>query len=129
MRGSVTGHYLAVLPDTVTNEEKKIEEGALEGFVIESSPSDSNERARMDASATTGTVLSVGNMCWRAYDGNDPDWKPWAKVGDRIVFVRHSAKIIKDEEDTDELGKPKEIWIIADENCTWNFDEDEKRVK
>ena len=72
MKGNVCGHYLAIKPDVVETEDKSIEGGVLDGFVIEQAPEDANHRARIDASATTGEVIAVGNMCWKAYDGNDP---------------------------------------------------------
>lgn len=112
MKGEVTGHYVAVVPDEVETVSK--------GGIILDTEIDSDKRARVQAASTIGTVISVGNMAWRAYDGNQEDWKPWAEVGDRVWFQRHVAKIIEDETDTDDKGKPKKIFIMADENIIWN---------
>lgn len=112
MKGKVCGHYVAVVPD-------KIEKVSSGGIVLDTD-FDPNKRARTEAASTVGTVVSVGDMAWKAYDGNDPDWKPWAGVGDRVWFQRHVAKVIEDKSDLDEDGNPKKIFVMADENITWN---------
>lgn len=122
MRGNVTGHYLAVKVDEV---EETIKDGALKGFVTEAGV-DQNKKKRMEAASTTGIVISVGSMCWKAYDFDKPGWKPWCEVGHRIVFVRHSAKIIDDEDNLDANGNPEKIFVIADENVAWNMGKPEE---
>ena len=112
MKGKVTGHYVAVKPDEVETVSK--------GGIILAEALDSDKRARAEAGSTVGTIISVGNTAWKAYDGNDPDWKPWAKEGDRVWFQRHVAKVIEDPTDLDKDGKPKKIFIMADENIIWN---------
>ena len=49
---------------------------------------------REKASAVIGTVISVGPMCWKAFDGNHPEWKPWAKPGDVVYFAKYAGKFI-----------------------------------
>lgn len=112
MKGDVTGHYVAVVPDEVETVSK--------GGIILDTDFDSDKKARAEAASTVGTVISVGNTAWRAYDGNDPDWKPWAKIGDRVWFQRHVAKVIEDEDNLNDDGKPRKIFIISDENVLWN---------
>lgn len=116
MKGSVKGHYLAIKPDEV---EEIIKEGALKGFVTEAGV-DVNKKKRLEAAAETGVVIAVGPMCWKAYDYDKPGWEPWCEVGDRVWFVRHSAKLIDDKDDLDSSGNPKKIFVIPDENITWN---------
>ena len=40
-----------------------------------------------------GTIVSIGNKAWNAFD----DGEPWAKVGDRICFAKYGGFIIEDE--------------------------------
>ena len=104
----VCGHYIAVKPDNVEKKSK--------GGIVLAEDYDSNQHSRAEAAATTGIVIDVGDMSWKAYDGNHPEWKPWCEKGDRIVFTRHVAKIYNDKDDLDDDGNPKKIFIIADEN-------------
>lgn len=112
MKGEVTGHYVAVIPDEIETISK--------GGIILDTELDDNKRAREQAASTAGTIVSVGNTAWKAYDSHDPDWKPWANVGDRVWFQRHVAKIIEDPDELDNKGKPRKIFIMADENIIWN---------
>ncbi len=41
-----------------------------------------------------GYIVSVGSTAWAAYD----DGKPWAAVGDKVVYVKYGGKLIKDPE-------------------------------
>lgn len=113
MKGKVTGHYVAIRPDEIVDE---IKEGALTGFQMAES-FDSNKRARVEAASTTGVVVDIGPD---AFKTNDPDWKPWCKVGDRVWFVRHTAKTVSDEDEKDSDGNPRKIFVIVDENVIWN---------
>lgn len=51
-----------------------------------------------EAGTQTGVVLQVGPMAWKAFDGSQPDWKPWVKAGDHIVFARYAGKFVDDPE-------------------------------
>ena len=112
MIGEVTGHYVAIKPDDV--------EKVSAGGIVLAEDFDTDKAARAAAATTSGTVVSIGNMAWKAYDGNDPDWKPWATIGDRVWFQRHVSKIIEDKDDLDANGNPKKIFVMADENIIWN---------
>lgn len=48
-----------------------------------------------------GTVLQIGNGSWEGEE-------PWAKVGDKVVYVRHGGKYVKDGDD--------ELLILSDED-------------
>lgn len=85
------GHKLLVKPNLVDTE---ITEGALKGFKYQG-----QEIQRERSGTETGTIVDIGPMAWRAYDGNQPDWAPWAKVGDEIYFARHAGRFIEYEED------------------------------
>ena len=91
------GHYVLIKPDAV-------EEASDGGIIL-------NVDARRELAATTrGTVVAIGPTAWMAYDFDKPTWKPWADVGERVVFVRHAATIVIDKE------SDEEFFIIADEN-------------
>ena len=67
------------------------------------------ESAKREKSATQeGYVVRTGPMAWRAFDGDNPEWKPWAKSGDKVIFAKHAGKFIKVNE--------KEYIVINDED-------------
>ena len=111
MRCNVTGHYVAVVPTEVEKVSK--------GGIVLAEDYDTNQQSRAEAGSTKGTVIDIGNMAWKAYDGNDPDWKPWCKIGDQVWFQRHVSKIIEDKDTLDKDGNPTKIFIMADENILW----------
>jgi co-chaperonin GroES (HSP10) len=41
-----------------------------------------------------GTIVDVGPKAWKAFD----DGRPWAKIGDRVMFAKYGGSIIEDEE-------------------------------
>jgi co-chaperonin GroES (HSP10) len=110
----VTGHFVAIIPDEVEKVSK--------GGIVLAEDFDTNKSARVEAASTVGTVVGIGAMAWKAYDGDDPDWKPWAKIGDSVVFVRHVAKIYEDKDDLDTEGNPRKVFILADENIIMILD-------
>ena len=112
MKGSVTGHMVAVIPMDVEKVSK--------GGIVLAEDYDSNQKSRAEAGSTRGIVIGVGEMAWKAYDGNDPDWKPWAAVNDIVWFQRHVSKIIEDKDNLDIDGNPTKIFVMADENVIWN---------
>jgi len=114
----VTGHYVAIDVDEVEKVSK--------GGIVLSEDYDVNKAARVEAASTTGVVVGIGAMAWKAYDGGDPDWKPWCKLGQRVVFVKHVAKIFEDKDSVGKDGKPKNIFIIADENILMVLPESEE---
>ena len=40
-----------------------------------------------------GIVRKIGSCCWT----DKGDGSPWAKVGDRVEFIKHAGKIGKDD--------------------------------
>lgn len=84
---TVCGHRVLLDAHFETNE---VQEGALKGFKLETD--ESFERSR--AATITGKVVAVGDTAWRAFDGDDPNWKPWAKVGDVVIFAKYGGKFI-----------------------------------
>ena len=110
MKGVVTGHYVAIKPDEV---KKKSDAG-----LVLPEEYDLNHRSRAEAATTIGTVVSIGPDAWRAFGSE----KPWARLGDRVVYVKHVSKIVEDKDDLDDEGHPKKLFIMTDENVIWNLD-------
>lgn len=91
----VKGHRLLVKPDAPKEQMNEFVPESLKtaGFKIEMTP----EQERLEKVGTQiGTVIDVGNTCWKAFDGTSPDWEPWCKVGDRITFARYAGKLVED---------------------------------
>lgn len=76
------------------------------------------------ANQTTGTIVDYGFQAWKAFDHNQEGncGKPWAQVGDRILFSKYAGKIIEDP-DTKEQFK-----IINDEDIIAVIQEDTENV-
>jgi co-chaperonin GroES (HSP10) len=83
----VCGHRILLKPVFDSNE---IEDGPLKGFRTESD----EDHKRSKAATIVGEVVGIGSTAWRAFDGNDPKWKPWAKVGDKVYFARRAGEFI-----------------------------------
>ena len=53
------------------------------------------ESAKREKAATQeGYLVQAGPMAWRAFDSDQPDWKPWATTGDRVIFAKYAGKFI-----------------------------------
>ena len=91
----MVGHRVLHKPaDDITHEE--IKDGALAGFKLDVG----DDWKRQKAGTVIGEVISIGPMAWKAFDGDNPEWKPWAKVGDIVYFAKYGGKFITiDEED------------------------------
>ena len=89
----VCGHRVLLKPHF---DEDVIKDGALEGFVM-----DVGETFKREKAATVvGKVVDIGPMAWKAFDGDNPDWEPWAKIGDVVFFAKYGGKFITlNEED------------------------------
>jgi len=107
--GNVCGHYVAIRPDLVKKDESESIIALIDKTI---------DRDNMQA--TTGIVVSVGENAWRAYKGTG---RPWAKVGDEVIFVRNASKYIDIEDELDERGKPHKLFIMEDENVLWRISE------
>jgi len=59
-----------------------------------------------------GTVVAIGPMAWKLphFGYGSPEWQPWCKVGDEVVFGKYAGKLIK-HPDTKE-----EFMIINDDD-------------
>lgn len=61
-----------------------------------------------------GTIVSVGMTAWRAFD----EGKPWANVGDRVMFAKYGGSIVEDEKTGEKFR------ILNDEDITAVWQED-----
>lgn len=92
---TVKGHRLLVKPDEVKAQFNELVPDGLKnaGFEVAITP---EQERREKVGTQIGTVIQIGNTCWKAFDGNLTDWEPWCNVGDRITFARYSGKVVED---------------------------------
>ena len=51
-------------------------------------------------------------MAWKAFDRADPHWKPWANVGDTVIYTKYGGKFVTDPD-------TKERYVVLnDEDVT-----------
>lgn len=87
-------------------------ETVSKGGIITVSSLESEKLER--AAQTNGTLVSIGIEAW------EDARKPWAKVGDRVTYIRHSGKPIVDPETSEEFV------ILNDQDILSIITEDEK---
>jgi len=106
----VPGHRVLVKPDSV----EKVSPG---GIVI-ARPGQGDKLEYMGTDR--GTVVQVGPMCWRNFDYQSPDWKPWCKEGDRVIFARYSGKTIKHPETEEQffIMNDEDIQVVLEEEAS-----------
>jgi len=92
----VVGHRVLVKPDDVSDRTN--------GGLYLSQQTVDRERTAV----VRGTVVGVGENCWLEF-GNG---RPWAKVGDRVIYAKYGGWEILEEED----GKKVPYRILNDED-------------
>lgn len=85
---SPKGWYILILPDDPFSK--------IKSDVIEI-PDNVKEAREIDVN--TGTIVSIGDLAWKDYGG-----EPWAKVGDRVIYVRYGGKRIQDPDN--------DVWYV-----------------
>ena len=93
----VCGHRVLLKPAFVQEETDW-------GFKLDVGETFKREKAATDI----GEVIDIGPMAWKAFDGDNPDWQPWAKIGDIVYFAKYGGKFINVDE--------KDYIIINDED-------------
>lgn len=88
------GHRLLIAPDEI--EEKT--QGGLYLSVA--------TKERRQNEQVIGTVVAIGENCWKAFD----DGHPWCKVGDRIYYAKYGGWKVKDPDTS------KEYVLLNDED-------------
>ena len=106
----VPGHRILVKPEAV----EKVSSG---GIVI-ARPGQGDRLEQMGTDR--GTVVQVGPLAWNHLDRESPNWQPWCKVGDRVVFARYSGKTLKHPETEEEffLMNDEDIQVVLEEEGT-----------
>lgn len=97
-----TGYHVLVLPDTIEELAGFKEEG--DGYVsdggiwMHKETEAIKDIQRERAAQVVGTLAAVGPSAWRSYDYDIPgyDWRPWAEVGDKVVFAKYGGKYVTD---------------------------------
>jgi co-chaperonin GroES (HSP10) len=89
----VQGHRILIKPDTV-KDQIEIPQALKDSKFEVVKPVELEKRE--EAGTEIGTVVSVGPTAFRAFDGQDPNWRPWCKPGDRVIFTRYSGKRVED---------------------------------
>src|SRR3990167_7693040 len=106
----VTGFRVLIRPDPI----EKVTKG---GIVI---PVVGTTERRAQAAQMTGAVIDVGSTAWKAFDPG-PHWKPWAKVGDHVVYSRHAGRFIADPD-----NPGQELILLNDEDVLAVIEEKEE---
>jgi len=111
---AMVGHRVLLKPADDTSHAE-VQEGALKGFQLDVG----DDFKRQKASTTVGEVVSIGPMAWRAFDGDNPLWSPWAEVGDIVYFAKYGGKFITiDGEDYIIINDDDVQGIITKEEVT-----------
>jgi len=87
-----TGGHLLVLPI-------KVEERTAGGIILPQETLDKEQRE-----STVGVLVAAGSGAWIDLD----DGNPWATVGDRILYPRHSGVSI--------IGQDKQSYVLINDN-------------
>ena len=87
------GHRVLVKPD---GDKSKTDGGIyIPARAVE------NEQRRTQK----GVIVDIGALAWRDFG----DGLPWAKIGDRVVFVQHAGFVVEDEDGTYRLMNDEDI--------------------
>lgn len=103
----IVGHRLLVKPDPVKEQVDVPEALKVGGFEVVK-PADLERRE--EAATQVGTVIQVGPTAFRAFDGDSPNWQPWCKAGDRIIFAKYAGKFVEDP------STKERFFVINDED-------------
>lgn len=105
------GHRVILrLADDVADSE--IKDGALKGFQMDVG----DDFKRQKASSVIGEVVDIGPMAWRAFDGDSPEWKPWAKLGDIVYFAKYGGKFITIDEEEYVIINDEDLQVVIKES-------------
>lgn len=80
------------------------------GIVLPDTAVEKNQRDQVK-----GVITRVGITAWKAFD----DGRPWAKVGDLVLFSRYGGKIIYDDDGTEyRVLNDEDIVAVVSEGVT-----------
>lgn len=106
-----TGHYVLILPDDVTETDETLKGAKEAGIYI---PEDDLKREQ--AATVRGTIVAIGPQAWLAFE----DGTPWASVGDKVYYPRHSNNTLRDPDDG------KLYFLLTDEKVFAKYKEGTK---
>lgn len=98
-------HRIVVKQLNVVDEDKVFKSARQSGLVL---PED-GQMKREQAAVDRGVVIAKGPTFFIDWNGADPDS---VKVGDEIVFARHSGKVVRDP---DQAEDDKTVYIILND--------------
>lgn len=111
----VPGHRLLIKPIAVIKSLQEDVPDFLRSSGFEISVGDKRTELMYEHGVERGTVVAVGNMAWR-----DPDlgygiegWKPWAEIGDEVIFVKYSGRPCVDPISGDEYLVINDVDVYA----------------
>jgi co-chaperonin GroES (HSP10) len=87
------GFRVLIKPDAVKDQVKISDALKNTGFEIARTADD---QRRAEVATQIGSVIDVGPTAFHAYDKASFEWKPWCKVGDRVIFSRYAGKLVED---------------------------------
>lgn len=97
------GHRILVRPFKAVEVDTSLAAAARLGIQLVRD----NEK-REDAGITKGLVLTIGPTAWQDFGS-----VPWCKVGDTVVYAKHSPFFIEDEDTKEVYGLLNDSDIIA----------------
>lgn len=83
-----------IKPDEIENPAEQFGGLRASGFQVVV-----NEKAER-AAQHIGQVVQIGQAAWFDFPA---EYKNWCKVGDKVVYQRHSGKVVKDPETQEEF--------------------------
>lgn len=93
------GHRVLIQPEVV-------EEKTAGGIILAQTTKERDQQATM-----RGTIVSVGENAWKAFD----DGKPWASVGDKVIFRKYAGEVIKDGDTEYRVVNDEDILAVIKE--------------
>lgn len=90
------GHRVLIKPEIV-------EEKTSGGIILAQTTKDREQQATM-----RGEVVDVGENAWKAFD----DGRPWAKVGDKVVFRKYAGEKIPEGDEEYRVVNDEDILAI-----------------
>ena len=74
------------------------------------------EKEKQQRDQQLGYIVTVGKTAWRAYDRDDPNWEPWAAVGDKVMFSRYGGKAMFDGDTEYRIMMDEDIVAVVSED-------------
>lgn len=97
---SPNGHYVLIEAEDITETDEVLKKAKEAGIYIQE-----DELKREQAATTIGKLVAIGPQAWLAFE----DGTPWAKVGDKVFYPRHTGNLLKDPD------TGKEYVLMSDE--------------